>query len=237
MNAVPSDDRIEPIEPIEPYEDDSYEDDEEYVDPRYRAVNQRAVLSLVFGALSFLTVFHWFFGILPAAGIVLGVLGLRQINRAMTEMKGRALAAAGLALSVVLWTTGASCLYVWQHHSVPTGYEEITFATLQHDKSKGEFRIPRKAAELDGKRVFIKGYMYPGRQVFNIKEFVMVPTTSHCKFCLTKISPTQMVRVEMVGDMTAEYKTSLSGVGGILRVEPSIRLGRSPYLIEADVFR
>lgn len=235
MNSVPSNDRIEPYE--DAFYEDEFDADEEYVDPRYRAVNRWAVLSLVFGALSFLTVFHWAFGLLPAAGIVLGLLGLRQINRAIMEMKGRPLAAAGLALSIVLGTTGASWLYVRQHHTVPAGYKEITFATLQHDKSKGEMIISQKAAELDGERVFIRGYMYPGRQVFNLREFVMVPTTSHCKFCLTKISPSQMIRVETVGDLTANYKTSRSGVGGILRVEPTIRIGRSPYLVEADVFQ
>lgn len=218
-----------------PYDEDDLE--EEYTDRRYRAVPPLAVLSLVCGGLSFLTVFSWFFGLLPVAGIVTAVFALRRINRSPEEMQGRPLALTGLGLSLVLWAAGTIGLTIRERYLVPAGYKPITFADLQRDKSRPDEMIPREAVELDGQRIFIEGYVYPGRQVFNIKQFVMVPTSGLCKFCMTSVEPTQMINVEMVGDMTADYTTSLSGVGGKLKVDSKVTLGRSPYTIEADVFR
>lgn len=219
-----------------PYDEDDFEQ-EEYLDRRYRAVPPLAVLSLVCGGLSFLTVFSWFFGLLPVAGIVTATLALRRITRSPEEMQGRTLALTGLGLSLLLWAAGSIGLTVRERYLVPAGYKPITFADLQRDKSKPDEMIPREAVELDGERIFIQGYVYPGRQVFNLKQFIMVPTSGLCKFCLTTIEPTQMLSVEMVGDMTVDYKTSLSAVGGKLKVDTKVTLGKSPYLVEADFFR
>jgi hypothetical protein len=231
----------DPADPIDQYDYEPYEDElegeDETADRRYRAVSPLAVLSLVCGALSFLTVLNWFFGVLPAAGIAFGVLAARRISRSPDELQGRPLALVGLGLSVVLWVGGGTGLVIRQSYLVPAGYKPISFATLQRDTSKPDQPLPPAAAELNDQRVFIEGYMYPGRQTFNIKEFIIVPNSGLCKFCLTDVEPTQMIRVEMVGDKTADYSTSLCGVGGKLVVDPRIVLGKSPYLIEADVFR
>jgi hypothetical protein len=226
-----------PDEPIDQYEPYDEAEEEQYADRRYRAVSPLAVLSLACGALSFLTVFGWFFGLLPAAGIVLAWLAIRRISRSPEEIQGWSLALAGLGLSVVLWAGGSIGLTIRQRYLIPTGYKPVSFGDLQRDKSKPNEMIPPAAVELDGERIFIQGYMYPGRQVFHVKEFIMVPSSGLCKFCITSIEPTQMIRVEMVGDLTADYKTSISGVGGKLKVDPKVTLGSSPYLIEADVFR
>lgn len=239
MSAFPPTD--DPVDPAEPYDYEPYEDEleyeDEFADRRYRAVSPLAVLSLVCGALSFLTIFNWFFGALPLAGILFGVLGVRRIARSPDELQGRPLALVGLGLSVVLWMAGATGLVIRQSYLVPGGYKAISFADLQRDTSKPNQPLPPAAAELDEERVFIEGYMYPGRQTFNIKEFIIVPNSGLCKFCLADVEPTQMIRVEMVGDKTAEYTTGLCGVGGKLIVDPKIVLGKSPYLIEADIFR
>jgi hypothetical protein len=236
MNSMPPD-AADATYDDDPYDDGLYEDEEEPLAPRhYLAVNRLAVLSLVFGALSFLTVFSWFFGALPAAAVVMAMLAVRQIDRSPQEMQGKRFAWVGLALALVLWTAGGTCLAIRQQRSVPPGYKVITFADLQPDK-KTPTKVPATAVELHEERIFIKGYMYPGRQVFRVKQFVMVPSANHCKFCLSSIVPTQMIRVEMVGDNTADYKTTISDVGGKLIVDKKVTLGRSPYLIEADFFR
>jgi hypothetical protein len=226
----------EAVESVDRYVQTPYEDEGDSVEARYRAVSAPAALSLAFGVLSFLTVFNWFFGLIPAAGVILGMRALRQIQRSPEEIQGRGLACAGLALSAVLWILGATGLAAMQRHAIPPGYEPVTFAELRPDKGNKE-ALSRKAVELDGRRVFIKGYMYPGRQVFNIKQFVMVANRQLCKFCISNITPTQMVRVEMVGDLTADYKTHLTATGGILHVDRKVVPGQSPYLLEADVFR
>lgn len=236
MTFPPPENHVDPVDQddYEPYEEEL---EDEFADRRYRAVSPLAALSLVFGVLSFLTVLNWFFGLLPAAGLVFGVLAVRRIRRSPDELQGLPLAFAGLGLSIVLWIAGATGLVIRQSYLVPAGYKPISFTDLQRDTSKPDQPLPPSAAELNEERVFIEGYMYPGRQTFNIKEFVIVPNSGLCKFCLTDVEPTQMIRVEMVGDKTADYSTSPCGVGGKLVVDPVIVIGKSPYLIEADVFR
>jgi hypothetical protein len=81
-------------------------------------------------------------------------------------------------------------------------------------------------------RVFIRGFIYPGRQTQGIKEFVLVPTLGHCSFCFTQLRPTDFVRVRLVGDLTVDYTSTEIGVGGRLRVD---RLSaQAPYALEAD---
>ena len=219
----------------DPY--DEYNDDEHDHDRRYRAVQPLAVLSLVFGALSIATIFNWFFGLVPVAGIVLGTLALRRINRSPQELQGRGFAVGGIALSTVLGFVGLIGLGIRVQYLVPAGYRKITFANLRGDPNHPDQLVPAEATELKDQRVFIRGYMYPGRQVFNIKEFTLVPTAGLCKFCITDVDPRQMVRVEMVGDVRANYTTRLSGVGGVFKIDPQVGVGVSPYRIEADVFR
>jgi len=239
MSFPPSDEPIDSLDrdEYEPYEEvEDLAEEGEYADRHYRAVSPLAVLSLVLGGLSFLTIFNWFFTVLPLAGALLGIVAVRRIDRSPQELQGRPFALAGLGLAVVLGTAGSIGLVIRENYLVPAGYKPINFADLQRDKSAAAM-IPQSATELDGERVFIKGYMYPGRQVFNLTQFIMVPSSGLCNFCLTKIEPTQMIRVEMVGDRTADFKTSLAGVGGKLTVDQKVVLGSSPYLIEADVFR
>ena len=231
-----------PNKPIDQVDEDQYlpyddDEDDDYGQNRYRALNALATVSVALGALSILTAFSWYFLVLPLAGIVLGLKALKQIARAPEEMMGQGLAAAGVGLSVLLCLVGSMCLAIAQRNAVPSGYTQVDFTTLQADDTKPDQKVSDEAVELDETRIFIRGYMYPGRQTIGIKQFTMVPSAGLCKFCTTKIKPTQMVRVEMVGDKTANYKTNLAGVGGKLLIDKNPPVNTSPYVIEADVFK
>jgi hypothetical protein len=232
MNTVPEDKTIEQLGDPQLAE----ESVEEYVVEKYRSLNPLAVLSGVFGLLSILTVFTWFFGVIPVTGIVLGFLALRQIDRAPEETAGRAMARAGMGLCVVLWALGGYLYKAWQSE-VPPGYKRVTFAMLQPDETVAGQKLPKNAIDLDGERVFIKGFMYPGRQTIAIKEFLLVPTRTHCKFCSSNIPSTEMIQVEMMGDLTVNFTTDMAGVGGQLMVNPAAGSGGLPYRLEADHFR
>ena len=238
MSSVPEDKRIEQVDQPEPRPDEHLEQylQEEPVEVKYRSLNPLAVLSVVFGVLSILTVFTWFFGLIPLAGLVLGFLALRQIDEAPEETTGRGLARAGMGLCVGLWVLGSYLFIAWRNE-VPFGYTSISYADLQPDQSVPGQMLPKKAIELDGRRIFLKGYMYPGRQSIAIKSFIMVPTRAHCKFCAANMPSTELVRVELVGDLTADFKSSLVGIGGKLVVDPAAGPGDLPYRVEADCFR
>lgn len=229
MNAFTED------EPIDLVDDERLAAEEvEEVEESYQSLSFLAVLSLVFGLASILTVFTWFLCLIPMVGLLLGFLALRQIDRAPEEKVGRGVARVGMGLSVVLWALGGYLWAAWLSE-VPPGYKVVTFKMLQPDKTRGQ--LPEKARELDDKRIFIKGFMYPGRQSIAIKSFILVPTRGHCKFCTANIPPTERIEIELVGDLTANFSTHLIGVGGRLTVNPSAGSGRSPYLVEADCLR
>lgn len=208
---------------------------EQKADGSFREISPLAVTSLVFGILSFLTMFSWIMIFLPIIGIICGVVALREIRLTVGDMTGRGFAIAGLCCSIGLWTLGTGLDVFVLSNEVPMGYTAVDWKEIQPEK--GTLAIPEEILKLNGKRVYIRGYMYPGRQSMNIQQFIMVPSIQHCKFCSRALKSTEMVKVEMGGDLLARYSLRATGVGGILRVRPIEAykpLGGFPYLIEAD---
>ena len=79
---------------------------------------------------------------------------------------------------------------------------------------------------LDGKKVFLKGYMYPMRQTTGLPSFVFCRDSGDCCFGGTpKIE--DMIVVKMAGDLTADYKPGLVSVAGTfeLRKDFETRFG------------
>jgi len=200
---------------------------------QYRAVNLWAVASLVLGSLSATAMLNRLFIFVPLAGGIVGWKALRQLRRFGELQTGVMLARTGIATSVFFGLSGTIFLQ-FVMNDVPHGYTEITFDDLQ--PNPGEF-VSRYAVDLqptmrEEKKVFIRGYIYPGRQTQQIKEFMLVPTLGHCAFCFSQLRPTDFVRVRLVSDYTVDYKSTEIGVGGRLRVNQLA--GQSPYSLEAD---
>jgi hypothetical protein len=203
---------------------------------KYRLVNRLAIPSLVFGILSLTTMFGWIMVVFPVVGIVLGIIALRQIRTSTGEMTGRKFAISGIICSIALTVVGLGFLVLVAYTEVPIGYTEVTFKDLQPDKEEGEV-IPKKILDLDGKNIYLRGFMYPGRRQTSIQEFIFVPSRSHCKFCARQLKSTEMVKVRTVGDLLVDFSIHQMGVGGKLkidRIEASKPLGGMPYIIEAD---
>ena len=53
--------------------------------PSYQAIDPLAVASAVFGGLSILTMFSWWLGLVPLAGLILGWLAIGRIRSAQTS--------------------------------------------------------------------------------------------------------------------------------------------------------
>jgi hypothetical protein len=211
---------------------------------RYRSLNVTAILSLVFAVFSILTVFGWVFWAIPILAIALAVRALKRIEYASQEYTGEGFAWAGIAVAIVLWLTGMYIHNYIQHHSVPSGYKPITFEYLQPNRDQPGEIIPPVAFELEpsdnnpDKRVFInEGYIYPGRRSINIKEFILVPSLSHCNYCQQQLKSTEMINVKFTGDMTVDYSSRPIKIGGKLRIDREQAVnpfGGLPYQLEAD---
>lgn len=205
---------------------------------KYRKVSAWAVGSLVFGVLSLATAFDWVMALVPAVGIFLGLGALQRIDRAPGELTGIGVAKAGIRLSILFWIVGYGWLTHLHFADVPSGYHGISFDTLQPLPEDESGEPPPAAKELEGKRIFIKGYMYPGRQNSEITRFVLVPTVSHCQFCMPKIEVTEIIQVDLIHGIKARYTTRIRGVGGIfhIRSEGDEEKGLL-YQIKADYLR
>jgi len=222
--------------------DDSL-DSAEATPARYRSVNVKAVVSLVIAVFSILAVFGWIFWIIPILAIVLAVRSLKHIQYASEEFTGEGFARAAIAVSIVLWLSGWYIHDYIQKHSVPAGYKAITFDYLQPNPDDPSEIIPQAAFDLEpndkdpDKRIFISGYIYPGRRTVNIKEFIFVPSLSHCNFCQQQLKSTEMINVKFTGDLTTDYTLNEIKIGGKMRIDRDQLLnpfGGLPYQLEAD---
>jgi hypothetical protein len=203
---------------------------------RYRALCPPAVASIVVGALSILSVFHWSLGLVPLAGIVLGWRAVQRIRQAPDEWTGLGLARVGIGLSAGLWIVGYGWLLFARVSEVPYGYERVSYEMLQPDPNAPAEPVPQSALDMQDKRVFIRGYMKPVRRQTGIKEFTLCPSNGECPFCTPNPKRTEMIRVLLQGDLEAVYTNHLIGVGGRFQVDAGSP-GGIPYSLEADYLR
>ena len=199
----------------------------------YRSVNPWAVASVLLGVLSVTAAFDRLFIFIPLGGAFAGWKALRQLRHFREVQTGIILARVGIATSVFFGLSGTIFLH-FVMNDVPYGYTEITFEDLQPNPGEA---VARYALELqptmrDDRKVFIRGFIYPGRQTQGIKDFVLVPTLGHCSFCFTQLRPTDFVRVKLASDLTVDYRSTEIAVGGRLHVDQLSP--QAPYALEAD---
>jgi|YNPMSStandDraft_1061717.scaffolds.fasta_scaffold01181_6 hypothetical protein len=204
----------------------------------YRHVSTLAVGSLVCGALSWLGAYFEWLLVLPLLGIGLGLAALTRIDRFPDELTGSTVAKLGMGLSAVL---GVVC-FGWHGYlyfaAAPPGYYLITYDMLKPLPGAAPDDPPPSARELEGKRVFIKGYMYPGRQTIGIERFTLVPSLTHCQFCMPQLKPTEMIDVKLVHGMKARFTNRRRGVGGIFHIRsPDDKEPGLLYQIQADYLK
>ncbi|MGA2034200.1 MAG: DUF4190 domain-containing protein [Thermoguttaceae bacterium] len=201
---------------------------------RYRALSRTAVASFVLGALSIVVFLSWFLAMLPLAAIALGIAALRRIRWTPEELTGRELARAGILLAVGFWLGGYLWLALSWSNEAPWGYERIEYSALQPDWKAGE-KVAHKAQELEDQLVYVKGYMSPTRQQTKLRKFILCPTNGVCQFCNPNPRPTEMIRVRMVGDQTADFTNHLIGIGGKFHYDAEDRA--APYSMDVDYIR
>ena len=156
--------------------------DHDASDGDYRALSVAAVTSLALGFLSACALLTIYLAVVPIAGICFGLYAAAQINRRPSELTGRGVATTGIVLSAVLLVvSGSVAVYVYATE-VPEGYERIFYSQLQPEEGKVGQKIPPLAETLDGEKVFIKGYVFPGKQRQGIKTFLLVRDKGDCCF-------------------------------------------------------
>lgn len=217
----------------------SYDPNDEFA---YRPVPAMAPISLFLAFCSlagFLAIPCLSIGIV---GMATGAIALWQIRRSYGEFGGKLVAWLGTSLSLLL-VIAASGFHTYTYITeLPEGYERVSFNEMaKHGPIFAEgtgWSLSPEVAALEGKPIYIKGYMYPTKQSHNLSEFVLVKDTGQCCFG-GQPSPTDMIVVRFEDGMTVNHREQiLVGVGGVFHADPTEAAGlKALYVIEGTHFR
>jgi hypothetical protein len=206
----------------------------------YKAVSRAAVSSCVLGVMGLLS--YWFVPLLllPLLGLIFAIIGLRNLQRYAGELTGRAIAIIGLLVcgtTLVIAPALHAYTYVTE---VPEGYQRVFFSQLKSPYADADVP-PESAMELDGKQVFLKGYIHPTSIASNsARQFVLVPDLGTCCFG-GQPKLTHMVEVTLNGDAFARYGMRQVKLAGTLTVDNQLKpvndLQGVFYQLKADVYR
>ena len=186
----------------------------------YRAVAGAAIAAGAVALISPLAFLGWWFVAVPVIGMVLAVVALRDIARRPLDLTGRPLAIAALAVSAVVLAAGIAWLASVYAAELPEGYERLSYAMLQPEEGEPPNAVPDAARRLDGRRVLLKGYIYPGKQQHGLVQFLLVRDQGDCCFGGNpKI--TDRVLVQLADPAGIDFSPQLTKVAGRFRVQPA----------------
>ncbi len=175
-------------------------------------------------------------------GMATGVIALWQIRRSAGEFGGKLVAWLGMTLSVLL-VIGASSYHAYAYVTeLPEGYERVSFNEMSKHVpvyADGKLSVAPEVAALDGKPIYIKGYMFPTKKTRDLTEFVLVKDTGQCCFG-GQPKVTDMIVVKFEDGMTVHHREQqLVGVGGVFHANTFAEsAGLSAiYMIEGTHFK
>ena len=208
---------------------------------QYRTISKAAVASLVFAILGIGAFVFQAFLILPILAFGFGFVGLMEISKYPEEVTGKIAAQIGLVCGLLI-AVGSIGRHTYDYMTeVPDGYERMAFTDLRPNV-RTSLPYSEKAEKLDGKKVFLKGYVRPNAQMTNMKDFILVGDFGDCCFGGNpKI--TEVVAVNITSDDLIDHSYFIRKIGGTFRLDSSSRridedgIPKVFYSIEADYIR
>lgn len=190
--------------------------------PVYRSVSRAAVMSLVLAVVGLLGLMFPPLLVFAVAGLLLALVGLSTIRKYPDEYSGKLPAALGLLACGGILIGGIGLHSYVYATECPPDATRISFADLNPDNKNAPAVPPAEAVALDGKKVFIKGYVYPDGQGSDIKQFVLIPDLGTCCFGGDP-APTDMVLVTLRDPQRTVYNMRKRKLTGILKVNSHLR--------------
>ena len=186
----------------------------------YRAFSGTAIAAAALALLSPLVVLGWSFLAVPAVGLVLAAVALRDITRRPEAVTGRGLAIAALATAAVSLAAGLVYLTSIYINELPEGFTRLNYAMLQPLAGDPPTAVPDSARDMHGRDVLLKGYMYPGTRQRGITEFLLCRDQGDCCFGgEPKITDRVLVRLSDPGGI--DFTQGLVKIAGRFRIEPA----------------
>lgn len=150
-------------------------------------------------------------------GLVVSASCLLKILQSDGTMGGRKLALCGMALSACSLVGGPAVHWYLYANEVPKGFTRLNFTD---DISKKEIIVENGLARphpdilaLDGKEIFLKGFMYPTRRTQDFTAFVFCRDRGQCCFG-GKPKLTDMIVVKLADGETVDYIDGMVSVAG-----------------------
>lgn len=205
----------------------------------YRAISKAAVASVVFAILGLFSLWASVFVVLPLLGLCLALVARSNLRRYPDELTGNKAAILGLTVNLVL-LLGSTSFHTYVYITeVPEGYQRISFTDLKPKPRESNLPYSPKAPDLDGKKVFIKGWVRPSDKKSGLKSFILVGDFGSCCFGGSP-KPTDIVAVDIVIDETVDYSLMQRKIGGTFRLNTRpVQVGDAElpalyYQLEAD---
>lgn len=207
----------------------------------YRSVSRAAIAAVIFTVLAPAAFLSQPLVLIPVLGVGFGILALANIRRFPDELIGLSAAKISAAVSLLLLITSVSTHSYIYLTEVPDDCVRMSFSDLRPN-SRTPLPYSEKALDLDGERVFVRGYVRPGAKKRKLKDFILVGDWGTCCFGGNpKI--TDVVAVKIIGDQTVDYGYSVRKIVGTFRLNKSTRQTKEKdipqvyYEIEADQVR
>lgn len=170
-------------------------------------------------------------------GFVLGFLALRQIDQADGGLSGRKLAMTGVVTSAVLLVSCVALHVYWYQTEVPAGYQRISFGLDISKKGfineDGQGRVHDDIAALEGKPLFLKGFMYPENQSEDISVFILCRDNGDCCFG-GQPKLTDMIKVKLKDGLRAYRSPHMVSVAGVFRLRDLRKAGNLEPAFELE---
>ena len=205
----------------------------------YRPVPVLAPVSLFFGVCSLIAFLANVIGaIIGLFGIVTSIICLLVIRRANGELGGKTICKFGLGLSVLCFIVGLG-LHIYNYTTeVPEGFRRTHFASEISAKGfvieNGLRKLHPDVAKLEGRKLFLKGFMWNTMKTTGLENFLMLKDNGQCCFGGDP-KQTDMIWIEMQGKKVDKHDVMVA-VAGVLRCNPNAAEGTPVYLLEASMF-
>jgi hypothetical protein len=186
----------------------------------YRSLSGVAVAALAVAALGPVAFVDWWLAAVPAVGLVLAGVALRDLAARPDVLTGRGLALAAAGLSAACLSGGLAYRTVVYRAELPPGHVRLGYALLQPAQGDPPLAVPETARAVNGRDVLLKGFMYPGKQQRGIVQFLLVRDQGDCCFGGNpKITDRVLVQLADAGGV--EFTPRIVKVAGRFRVEPA----------------
>lgn len=191
-------------------------------DAPYRTVSRAAVFSLILGLAGIASLLSPWMIVIPISGLICGAVALANIKRYPLELSGAGLAKTGLAVSAMLGIVAPAYHTYVYFTEVPDGYERVSFWILSTKSYEPDYPT-KDALDLNGKPIFIKGYIHPTSiSSSKAKKFILIPDLGTCCFG-GQPRLTDMIEVTLTGDQTVKPSLRQIKLAGVLKVDTSLK--------------